>query len=103
MTTPSKPNPDPQPKPKLARLPLVLLGLMTLFSFGGPLAIGWVLGGGSSPDWPPDRPVEWATLLGISAMVAILMAACVALGLANRQAMVRRPDPVEPEASRVDP
>ncbi len=46
MTAPSK---------KVPRLPFVLLGLMTAFSFGGPLAIGYVLRGGASPNWPPDR------------------------------------------------
>ena len=72
---------------KLPRLPFVLLGLMTAFSFGGPLGIGYVLRGGTSPNWPPDRPVEWATFIGVSSMVVVLMMACLSLGLANRRAM----------------
>ncbi len=67
-----------------SRLPLVLLGAMTILTFGGPLVFGYVLRGGASPAWPPDRPVEWATLLGISAMVAALMIACLSLALVNR-------------------
>ena len=72
-------------KPRLARLPFFLLGTMTILTFGGPLAIGYVLRGGASPAWPPDRPVEWATLLGISGMVAALMIACLSLALVNRR------------------
>jgi hypothetical protein len=88
---------------KPPRLPMVLLGLMTIFSFGGPLAFGYVLRGGRSPNWPPDRPVEWATLLGISGMVVALMTACLALGLVNRKAMTRSPAASGPEPSRTEP
>ena len=89
--------------PKPPRWPYVLLGLMTLFTFGGPLAIGYVLGGGASPAWPPDRPVEWATLIGISAMVAILMVACLSLGLINRKAMTRSPATSDPKETGGEP
>jgi hypothetical protein len=82
---------------RLPRYPFVLLGAMTLFTFGGPLLIGYVLGGGASPRWPPDRPVEWAVLFGVSGMVVALMIACLALGLVNHRAMVRA------SRSRVDP
>jgi hypothetical protein len=58
---------------------------MTVATFGGPVAFGWVLSGGRSPAWPPDRPVEWWTLGGLSALVAALMAACIAVALRNRQ------------------
>jgi hypothetical protein len=89
---------------KLPRLPFVLLGAMTVFSFGGPVAIGYVLRGGASPRWPPDRPVEWATLLGISGMVLVLMLACLSLGLANRKAMKRdRPSASGPDKPGVEP
>jgi hypothetical protein len=91
------------PKPKLPRLPFVLLGLMTLFSCGGPLVFGFVLGGGASAHWPPDRPVEWGTLIGISAMVLILMAACLSLALTTRKSLVARPTAVDTETSRVEP
>ena len=37
----------------------MLLGLLTLATFGGPVAIVASLRGGASRDWPPDRPVEW--------------------------------------------
>jgi hypothetical protein len=76
---------------------------MTVFTFGGPVLIGYVLGGGDSPRWPPDRPVEWATFLGVSAMVVILMMACLALSLINRRAMVRKSATSDPENSGVEP
>jgi hypothetical protein len=98
------PKSNLSPTPKLSRWPFVLLGLMTSFSFGGPLVFGFVLAGGTSPRWPPDRPVEWATLIGISAAVVILMTACVAIGLINQKAMARaREISKKPEASRSEP
>ncbi len=75
------------PPKKPPRLPFVLLGLMTVLTFGGPLAIGYVLQGGASPKWPPDRPVEWFTFLGISGMVLVLMMASFSLLLVNHKAM----------------
>jgi drug/metabolite transporter (DMT)-like permease len=74
---------------RLPRYPFVLLGAMTLLTFGGPIVIGYFLRGGASPRWPPDRPVEWAVLLGISGMVIALMMACLALALVNHKAMAR--------------
>ncbi len=82
---------------RLPRLPFALLGLMTVFTFGGPIAIGSVLRGGASPNWPPDRAVEWATLLGISGVVLALMIACLGLALANRKAMAAPRAPDGPE------
>ena len=87
---------------KLPRLPFVLLGLMTAFTFGGPLAIGYVLRGGASPSWPPDRPVEWATFGTVSGMVFVLMMACLSLSMVNRQP-VRRPPPAEDDRPGVEP
>ncbi len=81
------------PPPRLPRLPFVLLGAMTLATFGGPLLIGASLRGGQRPEWPPDRPVEWATLLGVSGTVAGLMLACLSLSLRVRRAIPRPPDP----------
>jgi hypothetical protein len=75
------------PLKKLPRLPFVLLALMTVFSFGGPLAIGYVLQGGASPRWPPDRPIEWITFVGISGMVVVLMLACFGLLLINLKSL----------------
>jgi hypothetical protein len=68
---------------RVRRLPFVLLGLMTLATLGGPIAFGLVLNGGGRAAWPPDRPVEWWTLGGISALVLALMIACIGVGLAN--------------------
>jgi hypothetical protein len=76
---------------------------MTVFTFGGPVLIGYVLGGGASPRWPPDRPIEWATFLGISAMVVILMMACLSLIWINRKAMARKSATSEPEKSGGEP
>jgi hypothetical protein len=74
-----------------------MLALMTVASFGGPIGIGAVLRGGASPDWPPDRPVEWATLVGVSACVLILMIACVLLAIRN-QRQLRQPSDGAPSA-----
>jgi hypothetical protein len=70
---------------RVRRWPFALLGVMTLLAFGGPFLIWLVLRGGRSPDWPPDRPVEWWTFGGISGAVALLMAACLAIGLMSRR------------------
>ena len=45
----------------LAWTPFVLLGLLTIASHGGAVAIFLALRGGTNPDWPPDRPIEWGT------------------------------------------
>ena len=66
-----------------------LLVLMTLGAFGGPVVIGLVLRGGARPNWPPDRPVEWATLFGVSALVLALMILAIALSVANQRAAAR--------------
>ena len=76
---------------RLTRRAFGLLAVMTLACFGGPVAIGAVLRGGASPEWPPDRAVEWATLLGVSAGVAVLMILSIALALANQRASRRAP------------
>jgi heme/copper-type cytochrome/quinol oxidase subunit 3 len=61
---------------------IVLFILMTTATFGGPLAISVVLRGGRSPDWPPDRAVEWVTLAGTSTLVIALIAITIAASLA---------------------
>ena len=68
----------------LRRWPFVLLGLMTIASFGGPIGIVAILRGGDHAGWPPDRPVEWLAFSAICGLVAALMVACLALGLINR-------------------
>ena len=63
----------------------MLLGLMTLATFGGPVAIVASLRGGASREWPPDRPVEWWIFGLTTGLVAVLMAACLGLGLVHRR------------------
>ena len=75
------PPPAKAPGASLPVLPFVALGLMTLASFGGPLVILVAVRGGASPDWPPDRPVEWWALGIVVGLVVVLMAACVTAGL----------------------
>jgi hypothetical protein len=64
---------------------------MTASTLGGPLGIGYVLRGGESPNWPPDRPVEWLTFVAICVTVVALMLACLSLALINQQAIATRP------------
>ena len=68
------------PAPRLRPLPYVLLGAMTLASFGGPFAMLAVIRGGQSARWPPDRPVEWITIGVVVALVVALFCACVSIG-----------------------
>ena len=68
---------------------LILLSVMTLATFGGPVGVWSVLRGGPSADWPPDRPVEWVALFGTAALVLSCMVAIVSMGLAHRNELVR--------------
>lgn len=63
--------------PRALRLPLLVLGLLTLDCFLGPLALWLVLGGGARDKWPPDRPVEWVVAGAIIASAAALFVACL--------------------------
>lgn len=63
-----------------SRLPLVLLGLMTLVSFGGPVLIAVLLWGGSRSGWPPDRPVEWVGVGLVMVAFAVCFTACLTVG-----------------------
>ena len=67
--------------PALAWTPFVLLGLLTVATLGGPLAIFLTLRGGDSPHWPPDRSVEWWTFVVSTGAVVVLLSACLMLGL----------------------
>jgi hypothetical protein len=59
--------------PPYSWTPYVLLGFLTVATLGGPLAIFMTLRGGTQPEWPPDRPVEWWTLgLTIAGYLALL-------------------------------
>lgn len=64
-------------------MPYILLAVMSVVTLGGPLGFGFVLRGGERPNWPPDRAVEWVTLLGLSTAVVVIMAWCLALAVAN--------------------
>ena len=54
-------------------LAYVLLGLLTLATFGGYFLIGHVLSGGERPGWPPDRAVEWGVFAGVTGAVVGLI------------------------------
>ena len=69
---------------RVPRGPYVLLGLLTLATFAGPVAIVASLRGGASREWPPDRPVEWWIFGLTTGLVVVLMAACLSLGLLQR-------------------
>ena len=57
----------------LIRVAYVLLGLLTLATFGGYFLIGHVLKGGDHAGWPPDRPVEWGVFAGVTGSVVGLL------------------------------
>ena len=63
-----------------SRLPMVLLGLMTLVSFGGPVLIAVLLWGGARSGWPPDRPVEWIGFGLVMPLFAACFIACLTVG-----------------------
>jgi hypothetical protein len=56
-----------------SRLAYALLGAMTVVSFGGPLVLMLVIGGGQNPKWPPDRPVEWVAFGVIVSLACVLL------------------------------
>ena len=93
----------PPAPPRLPRGPFVLLGLMTATTLMGPLGIGLALRGGASPNWPPDRPVEWVVAIGTCAAVAVLMAACLGLAVVNRRAPGAATRPAPPPAPDATP
>lgn len=82
---------NPKPGQAPPKLPLILLGLMTVATFAGPFVIALVIRGGRSTGWPPDRPVEWWTFGLICGGVAVLMVACLAIGF-----ILKRGAPPEP-------
>jgi uncharacterized membrane protein YedE/YeeE len=69
------------PPPAPPKLPLIMLGLLTLATIGGPLLILAAILGGPSAKWPPDRAIEWVVLVGVIATVVVLMTACVTCGV----------------------
>jgi hypothetical protein len=66
--------------PPLSWSLFVLLGLLTLGTVGGPLAIFLTLRGGTDPEWPPDRPVEWWMFGGTIGGYLVLLTACLLVG-----------------------
>ena len=68
-------------RPSLSPWPYALLGAMTLVTFGGPLLVLVVVGGGASPYWPPDRPVEWVTIVLVPVLFLVFFIGCLTNGL----------------------
>ena len=84
------------------RWPWFLLVVMTLASFGGPFIIWWVVRGGESPDWPPDRFVEWLVFAGIVSLVATLFILSLGLALVRKRdlgGLMGSPPPARPAPS----
>ena len=74
----SRPSPAPAAP---TWTPVVLLGLLSIATMGGPLLIFIVLWGGERTAWPPDRPVEWWTFGLTIATYLALLTVCLAVGL----------------------
>lgn len=62
-----------------SRLAYALLGALTVVSFGGPIALMLVIGGGQNPKWPPDRPVEWIAFGAIVTVACVLLVLCLSI------------------------
>ena len=62
-----------------SRLAYGLLFAMTVMTFGGPLVLTFVMGGGQQPRWPPDRPVEWAALGVVVGVTSLLLLLCLSI------------------------
>ncbi len=75
------------------KTPFVLLGLLTVLTAGGPLAIFLVLRGGQSRSWPPDRPIEWIIFVTVIVVFVAVMLACLAIGIANWRRLATKPLP----------
>lgn len=75
----------------VSRLPYVLLGAMTFVSFAGPFVILAAVRGGPRKDWPPDRSVEWGTIIVVLGLEIGLFLACVTVGWWQRKLAVNKP------------
>jgi hypothetical protein len=53
---------------------------MSLVTFGGPFLVLVVVQGGVSPDWPPDRLIEWITIAVVFGLFAVFFVACITMG-----------------------
>lgn len=74
-----------------ARTLLRLLVIQTVLMLGGPFGIGAILKGGESPDWPPDRPVEWLVVGSICGVFSIILILILTLGLKARSEIKAMP------------
>jgi hypothetical protein len=84
-------------RPPVPRLPYLLLGGLTLVSFGGPFAMLVAVRGGSSARWPPDRSVEWVVIGLVCTLALALFCACVSLSWWYPQPRsTRKPTPRDP-------
>jgi hypothetical protein len=90
---------QPSPVPA-SRLPFVLLGVMTLISFGGPFLIGVLLWGGPRSDWPPDRPIEWIGVGAVLLAFAACFTACLTIRLWHPKPMSTTQRADEPKQNR---
>jgi hypothetical protein len=82
--------PTPDPARGLLRVALLLLGLLTLVTFIGPFVAFFILRGGESPEWPPDRPVEWWAVGLTSVLGLALTMACIATAFVARARLGQR-------------
>jgi hypothetical protein len=84
MNGPGPPKVLPAPQPaSFAWTPFILLGLLTVSTLGGPLAILLTLRGGARRAWPPDRPLEWWTFGLAIGIHLVLLSTCLLVGLAR--------------------
>jgi hypothetical protein len=67
-------------RPRSSSWPYALLAAMTLVSFGGPFLVLVVVWGGKSPNWPPDRLLEWITIAVVLGLFVVLFFACTTMG-----------------------
>ncbi|HEV3166681.1 MAG TPA: hypothetical protein VGZ22_21830 [Isosphaeraceae bacterium] len=81
------------------RSPLVLLGLLTFATFGGPLIFGLILRGGQRASWPPDRPIEWVVLVLAVGVTGTLFVTTIAVSLLQ-QRLQAPPSPRGTEKAR---
>jgi hypothetical protein len=65
---------------RLSPLPYIVLSALSVVTFGGPLLIFVIVRGGGSRNWPPDRALEWITVIGVFSLFVALFIACVTNG-----------------------
>ena len=74
-------------------------------TFGGPLTIVFVGGGGERPTWPPDRPIEWwvfgiVTVGYIALLLTCILDASQTLRRQRREASRSNCSSIEPSSSQ---